>query len=375
MMLASRESHRFLLRAALSAAHLFAWVFIFHFAYIKTGFVLGALVSVFVAYALTQIVVVLLTPWAARQVEHGMRRAMVLGTLALTTAFLFLATGFLDGFAAGVGIALFALLSGLYRALYWVPYVASERAQTGHIREVILASLPLISGIWLGAFGNPVVLLYGAATLAVLSLLPLIGTREQWEGFAWGYRETFHELFAPARGRTVLGSYLDGVEGAALLLIWPLLVFLLVGWSYPLLGLVMSLGLLAAYAVRSLVGRRPPVSVWIQMAVGASAWILRLVVMTPLSIVILDTFHRGTRGVAADGPAHEQAADNHTFIDEMTALREMSLALGRLSLVLLACALALSGSAAVVMIGCCIAAALASIASVAIRNTRSRPLF
>jgi hypothetical protein len=129
-------------------------------------------------------------------------------------------------------------------------------------------------------------------------------------------------------------TLLAGVEGAALLILWPLLVFVLLNWSYTVLGFVLSGAFVLAFLLRAFFERPVSrISPALAALVNASAWIMRLTVGGAVGVVLVDTyFYIGSqpkrRGL--DMHAFEQMADNTTFVDEHTALKEMGMALGRI---------------------------------------------
>ena len=345
----ARALHRVLLRVTLSAAQVYAWGFIFQFFYVRYGSIAEGIASVVLTYALTQVVTILLTPWTARLLRHGFRRLMVYAVLFLASAFTVLSAsfaGYIGGFGWGVG--LFAVLMGAYRAFYWVPYEVAlvEQAReimpsrTRYAAEILVAFMPAVAGLLL-TYGpvSPIVLLSVAAVLSVVTILPLSGMRDVHEGFIWNYRQTFHELFSHSRRRMTLEAVMHGIEGAALILLWPLVVFILLNWSYPMLGIVLSVTYLLGLFIRSLFHSplsRASSSTLALLA--ASAWIMRLTVGGAVGVILVDTyFYIGSRPQrrGIDVGTYEQSADNTTFVDEHTALKEMGIALGRLLVCLL----------------------------------------
>lgn len=337
--------HRLFVRAALSGAHLFAWVFIFQYFYIQLRSVSSALISVLLTYALTHVLVILLTPLSAARLRHGFRRTLLIAVVSLAASFAVLAMAFSGELGdVGLGIALFAILSGIYRAFYWVPYeVAKQELGMRHREwvEIAVALLPLGAGLYLTTGGEALVyLLYAAGVLTLLSILPLFSMRDIYEGYSWSYRQSFHELFDPRYRAVLWSSFLSGMEGAALFVLWPITVFTLLDWSYPLLGVVMALTLLFTLIARKLFGHAVlSVPVRVQPLVAASGWVMRLGVGGFVGAVLVDTyFHTASRSSARGIDMHslEQIADNHTFVDEFTALKEMGMALGRIALCIVA---------------------------------------
>lgn len=331
--------HRLLLRGALAFATVYAWIFVFQFFYVSQGTVSAGIASTLLTYALSQVVLVLLTPYAARRVRYGFRRLLVYATLVLAVAFGVLAASF-SGVVSpvGLGIGIFAILMGVYRAFYWTPYAIIRTSTSGGsdtFLEVLVAVAPACGGFLL-TLGptSPVLLLVFAVALVLLALIPLVFVTDGREGFAWGYRETFHQLFSRSRRMMTFGSLFAGAEAAALLLLWPLAIFILLGWSYPLLGIVLSLTFLLSLALRHVFASRiEPLSTPISMLLSASAWVMRLGVGSAVGVVLVDTYfytgaHPRLRGT--DAHAFEQVADNTTYIDEQTALKEMGLGIGRI---------------------------------------------
>lgn len=338
----ARRSHRMLARIALSGAHMFAWIVAFQYYYVQTGTLAGAFASLALTYALTHTIVTLLSPYGAQKLRNGVRRMMVFATLAAAAAFIALGAAFFNFFGSiGWGVGLFACLIGVYRSLYWIPYqLSGESARQPLTVEMLIALMPALAGIFL-TFGMsaPALLFFFAGGLLVLSLIPLAAIPEFAEGYAWSYRQTFHELFSSHRKRVFAVSLLDGIESAALFFVWPVVAFVLLNGSYPYLGIVMSITFLITMIVRPLIRGTRVVheSTPIVALIACSGWIMRFAVGSPLGIVLIDTYlHSGApaRG-GMDIHIFEQVSDNGTYIDEHTALKEMGNAIGRILLALL----------------------------------------
>src|SRR3954464_2413843 len=122
------STHRFLVRLALSAAHLFAWLFIFQYYFVISGSIGFSAAQTALTYAVAQVVGVLLTPYTARRLRHGVRGMFINALLCLAGAFTALALGF-SGLLGSIpfSILIFAVALGAYRALYWIPYEISSR--------------------------------------------------------------------------------------------------------------------------------------------------------------------------------------------------------------------------------------------------------
>jgi len=356
-------------RVALSGAHIFAWIFIFQYFYVKEVDTSVAIGSTVLTYALAQVISVLLTPWSGRRVRKGIRRAMILASILAALAFVILGLAF-GGTLGSMswGILLFALLMGAYRALFWIPYELQRESNGTQGGEIMLALIPAVSGILLVSGLPAALLLYTAACLFALSVFPTRQTAEKHEGYAWGYRETFYQLISSENRKGLFISVCDGIEGAALLLVWPIAVFLILDWSYGLLGIVLTVTVLSTMVMRTILHRlnlsvMPP---FVVASLAGSAWIMRLLVGSPLGVVLVDTyFHAGkNRQKDIDIAAHEQAAENTTYVDEYTALKEMGMGIGRILLCIVVAIAASSGSFAAAVVTAFIVAGCAAAVSV-----------
>ena len=334
-------SHRTLLRFALSGGHAFAWIFVFQFYTAESGDVATGFVVTLLAYALSHTIAILATPLGARLLRRGTTRMMRNATLALSAAFLVLAASLIGLFGSvQIGVLVFAIGTGLYRALYWVPYSLSPHP-TALGEEITIALAPALAGLTLAASSSGVAIVLGGAALVTAAAYLALGSGTGvHETYVWRYRESFHQLFSAQHHRPLLRSVADGFEAGALLFVWPLVAFVLLGWSYALLGLVFALTLLATIALKYLLprGHRADTPL-IHATVTVSAWLIRGLVATPIGIVAVDAYadtggralHRGI-----DISTKEQSAEQHTFLDELTALKEMGQGIGRLLLCLAA---------------------------------------
>lgn len=373
-------THRFIIRAALAAGNLFAWVLIFHALYYSGETGAGALISTALAYALSHLIAFTLTPLAAANLVNGTQRSILYATFALCAAYVWLAASSVGVFGSDVqnlwlGIAGFVFLSGVYRAFYFVPYkVASSvvpHPKTNYLFEIFLTLIPLSASVIISDFANGSwMLLVGCAAFAFLSSIALLRIHETYEPFLWNYSDTMHNLFSENNRDTLMASISHGVQGAALLFAWPLAIFILFDWSYQMLGTIMSVTL-----ILTLLGKKYlPRALWIIGAGGppvrntlaASSWILRLLIFSPTSVVLADVLYHvsaPTRRFGFDHLAHEQAADASHYIDHDTVLKEMGMALGRIILVFALVTLALYASPIVALAGSIGLAAVASLSS------------
>lgn len=342
------HAHRFLLRSGLSIANAFAWIFVFQYSFVLTWDIPQALIATIVMYSLSQAITILLTPLSAAHLRRGVKHSIVYGVLLAAAAYIYLGATLGDvfmGSPAGWGIAIFALLMGSYRALYWVPYqlrastTEHERSRLPIVYEVLVALMPAFAGITMATVTFPHLrLLFGSAVLLVVSLVPLVAMRDLPERFSWHYTETFRQLFRRTHSRLLNASFAGGLQSTVLFLVWPISVFLIVGSDYKTLGAILSATFLAIlllrYVYRKFARRmRFEQSVPVQVVLSFSGWVMRIFVGTPVGVFLADSYAsagapRSTHSI--DAPVFEQSADNGSFVDEYTALKEMGLALGRI---------------------------------------------
>lgn len=352
--MAPAELHRLLMRAALSFGHIFAWLFAFQYFYLTyDGSVEMAFFSVLLAYALTQVITVLLTPWSAKRMRHGVRGSMIMATISMAIAFGFLAAG-IGGMLVhiGWGVLAFSIFMGVYRALYWIPYELTATSMKPFVHYLI-AALPMVAGILLAWKVPPQVLLFATTVAALIAIIPLSAIKNVHEGYTWKYRETFHVLFDRAHRTILKQSIVEGIEATALLLMWPIAVFVLLEWSYGLLGIVLAFTMFASLTIKHILRsfKTTEVPVTVEAALAGSAWVMRLLVATPLGVVLVDSYFHGSKPSARghDIEGFEHAAENKTYVDEFTALKEIGMGMGRIIAALLGAALLyfLSFSAAI----------------------------
>ncbi|OGG80083.1 hypothetical protein A3A39_02750 [Candidatus Kaiserbacteria bacterium RIFCSPLOWO2_01_FULL_54_13] len=344
----SLHAHRFLLRAGLSLANVFAWIFVFEYFYLLSGNVPRSLATMALLFGFAQFITIVFTPVAAAHLQRGARRSLIWGVVCAGSAFVLLG-GTLSGYFSAPllwGIVGFATLAGMYRALYFVPYRVTQTALRPHEHmraylEVIIALMPLFAGLTISsiAFAQGR-LLFGASALIILSALPVFWVPDTRERFSWSYVYTFKQLWRRKNYGLVLQSLFEGLQGAALFLVWPLAVFLILEWSYFMLGLVLSVTLLLILLLRRLYawllqrfGLENSAAVYTVLAI--SGWIGRLAAGTPVGVIIADSYAYTTtpeRGTRFDPFSFEQVSDRGAFVDEYTALKEIALALGRIML-------------------------------------------
>ncbi len=333
-------AHRFLLRASLAAVQAFVWVFIFHMAFARTGDAGYALASAALLYGLSHLATIFLTPLAARLLGLGAVRMMAYGVLVFAAALVFWGEAFSGaGMFLDADLVLGAILFGAFRALYTVPYALArtERGAVSLGMEIAISLVPAGAGFLIASvILAPSQLLFVGTGIIAASLALLTGLPEYRERYAWEYRAVFGELFEPRERRLVLRAFGRGIESAALFFLWPLAVFSFV-LSYATLGLMMTASLLAILAVGFARARFSTFAPLPLSHAGAAAagWILRMAAFEPISLVLVSVYAPLSASEGLGSIAQVESAENSTYLDEHSALKEVAHSLGCLAVALL----------------------------------------
>lgn len=275
------------MRLPSSAVSAFLWIVVYVYFFEFTHSAEAALIRTVLLYALAQTITMLAAPLVLRLIRGNMLRGMVFGTVISAAALIYV--GALSSGAFPHGAVAIGILLGLYCALYRAPYQLEHREVDQEQRsplpiELVLASAPLFAGVAIGSALFYPHLFIAAAVIHMLALVPLLYVPHVYEDYLWSYRRAFRELVEEKNHALVYSGFLIGVGGALLFLVWPLLLYFLFLPSPLALGAAFSGTLFLILAFKYSRAR-----------------------------VLID-----------------QHADNGTYVDEYTVLKEMSLAAGRL---------------------------------------------
>lgn len=313
---------------------LFVWVLLFEFIYRISTLERAAFYTALV-FCAVQAVSFFLTPFSARSVQNGIRPRATKSLVALFAAYLLLAFSLQGAIYPLWGIAAFAILFGAYRALYSIPYQAHMKERGVYVmQEILIACMPLVFGYIAMLAPHPTAVFILGAALVGASMIPQRYIPDVVERFPWLIHETFTEFFKKSHRSLVLHSVIDGAHAAALFLLWPLAVFMLLEWSYSLLGLVFSFTLLSILTVRVILKHFGPAILQkssVRVTVLMSSWVLRLVAATPLSVIAVGVYAHalGNSRDEINVSAFDHVPDQGVYLDEHTALKEMGSVCGK----------------------------------------------
>ncbi len=381
--------HRIVACASASAVGAFTVIFVYQ---LFDGSLFAALVVFGAMYLGTGIMVV---PAAQLLNRFGIRTVLLFSfpfIIVGHAALFFLATGYVtDSVSVILLLISYIVVAILYRVLYWIPYntdmsILLDRSRRGtqvallsNIADINVATMPFWAGLVVAFWGFGWLFLLAAA-LTLLSVIPLFWTKNRHEHYSWTYVETLRALFAFESRPLLWGYSARGVQDGVQIVLWPLLVFLLLDQEYIAVGAITALTFFAIIIIRFFTGRlfddgkKVRILTW-GAALSATGWIMKMAVVTPVAIFVVDTYHgvgRIMNQTAIDIFAFEQAADNGRFVDEYTVLKELSLSIGRTFVLLLAGIAAWFGGAYAGFGIALLAAAFATLGT--IRLARQQPL-
>jgi len=288
----------------------------------------------------------LLVPLSVRLLRVWGTRIMMLLALGMMSSNL-VALYFYNSYP-DIAILIYIGTATLYQLLYWVPYHVDfaeslspvmrgrQLALLRNIAGIAIVVTPVIGGFLITAVGFSAAFLF-ALTLILLSMVPLMYTRNIRERYSWKYFETFRHLLSRTNRSLVLANMANGAQGVVLTIVWPIFIFTLLDERYTALGIIVALSLLVTIMLRSAIGKlfdtwNETKVVVVSVVLATTGWIAKIFVQTPLQIFAVDSYHNAgniARALAFDAATYEQAADNGRFVDEYTTLKEMALNIGR----------------------------------------------
>jgi YQGE family putative transporter len=335
---------RIIQRISLGALGVFIPIYFF----VAFHYDLAVVIAIFVALSGLYIVGL---PWCARLLRVVGTRALMMWATVFAGATSFVLYLFPDQPALA---ALLCIIAGVgFRLTYWIPYHVSlsseldpahrgsQIAFLANAQSLLLAFVPMLGGALISVYGFDIVFLLSTITMAG-ALIPLLFITTTYEQYSWTYLDTFSHLLSRQNRSLFVAHFANGAQSTALLIFWPLYIFMLLDQQYSAVGIIATLTVLGVMLLRWLTGyvlehwHRDTV---LRMGVlfASVGWTLKLFVQTPTEIFVVDTFHNfgdSMNTTAFDAVTYEQASDNGRFVDEYTVLKEMALHAGRVAMLL-----------------------------------------
>ncbi|MFH1890728.1 MAG: MFS transporter [Candidatus Kuenenbacteria bacterium] len=242
-----------------------------------------------------------------------------------------------------------------YRMFYWIPYhtefaTFTNKRYRGRELSILQASISLI-GISLPAISGFIIVKFGfnwlfslAILLHFISIIPLFKIPRKKETFSYKYFETWKKLFSQKNFHIFIAYFADGFQAAAGYVCWPIFIFLVLKGEYLSVGIISTLVILITVVLRLVIGdlsdhRDKHKLLKAGSILFAGGWLFKTFVETAFQVFFIGAYH-GLSEILMRSPfdtlMYDRAADQGHYIDEYTVLREMSLLIGRIALLLMA---------------------------------------
>lgn len=285
----------------------------------------------------------------------GLTKSMMIGVLGLAV---FYFTFYLLGQHVPIspfvlmGIGLVGLM--LTSTLYWSPFHIdfaefSTKQKLGRQVSLLYATQhivgvlgPILSGFLIITFGFKASFIVGMI-LVLSSLIPLFFLPRQTVKYEFGYFESFRKLFSKRFRPMCFSMMAFGAENTIGIVVWPIFLYLLFKGDYLEVGIFSAFIIVVTLLFQLFIGKETDkFSARRLLRIGtglyALGWVWKGLVQTVAGVFAASTFHSfGSIFLQTpmDALMYEQAADAGHYVDEYTVLREMSLSIGRILILLL----------------------------------------
>jgi len=236
----------------------------------------------------------------------------------------------------------------IIRNLFWVPFHTesaklSDKKTRGKQLSVIFSAAallsmaaPLLAGFILERWDFAVIAIL-AGVLCIISIVPLWFLPPSKEEFSWSFLETWKYFLHPFNRRMVFAYMSDGLVNIINSVFWPLFIFTILDEQYQVMGLLTSGVILVGIVLRLFIGNlldrwQKYKLVRVGVALNATAWFLKTLVVSGLHVFLVSTYHAFALIIlrtSLDTLVYEKAADRGHYIDEYTVIKEISINMGR----------------------------------------------
>lgn len=323
-----------ILNFALAAAMLFEPVYLY-----TLGFPLYKIMFFYFAvYALYFFIM----PLGGKVVkQRGFAHGMVYGSLILILYFIFLVA--IPTHPIFFYLSIIAL--ALQKTFFWPGYHAdfaffSQRGERGRdigiltiVDTIAFIAGPLMGGIIVSVFGFPVLFAFMCVTI-LLSVIPLLLSREEFVPTSYNYREAYQSLIAKENRQYLIG-YLGFGEELIVLTVWPIFIYVAVG-NFAEAGGIVALSSFITALVTLYAGRMADLKdrksvLQIGTILYALGWMMRFFARGGAGVFLVDFFSRTSKNVLAVPMLSGlyDYATRHSIVRTVIFF-EMSLTIGKL---------------------------------------------
>ena len=224
-------------------------------------------------------------------------------------------------------------------------FAATESVEKSNIPKAI--SLILLLGIVASLLGANIVSVtkdfhyttYVGSYIAMslLTIIPFFFLPRTKEEYSWSYIETFKYFFHPYNQRMEIAYMSKGLVDVVQAVFWPIFIFSILDEKFQAVGLITAGVLLVGLILRLFIGGlldkfHKTKLVKIGIGLNATAWLLKIGVVSALQVFLVSTYHTlalVVLGTSVDTLVYEKAADRGHYTDEYTMIKEMAINLGR----------------------------------------------
>ncbi|TET84489.1 MAG: MFS transporter [Candidatus Nealsonbacteria bacterium] len=310
--------------------------------------------NVLIFYIVSGVLFGFLVPLGAKIMSKiGLKKSMILATPFLVAYCLTLY--YFASYRLFVFLIFAILTITLFRILYWTPYhveFAKFTSQKDRGRQIAYLSsfgfiigviAPLLAGLIIDQLGFPILFIISMIIIAI-SIFPLFFLSQVKEEYSFSYFQTFKEAFSRKNRRLLIGYGSDGAQSIVSVVIWPIFIFGILNENYVAVGGITAAVILVTIILNLVMGTLADIKkkrflIKIGSGLYAFGWLIKMFVASGFQIFVVSAYHSFTgiiRGIPFTTFVYEQMADQGHYIDEYTVLREVSLNVGRV-LMLIAC--------------------------------------
>lgn len=316
--------------------------------------------SVFLYYIVGSAAYGLILPLGARILNvYGLRRSLR-SSIFFDAAF-FICFFFYD--SAPLVFLILSLVAQLFsRMLFWLPYNVDlakftsgkdrgkEMGMIFATKSTLAVVMPVLAGFLLNFFGDFNIVFAIAIIIYLLAGIPFMNLPHTREKYSWKYWQTVKEFFKKENRGLVLGNIANGAENVVALVIWPIFIWQILEGNYLTIGGISSLIVFITVIIQLAVGKYADVFSKRKMLHWGTlfysvGWFMKVFVLSAFHVFVIGAYHKFAE-IFKDTPFstlnYEMIADHGHYVDEYTVLREMSVHLGKVIILILAIVVSLS---------------------------------
>lgn len=309
--------------------------------------------NVLIFYIISFVLFGLLVPFGAQIMSKvGLRKTMIIAIPCL--AGYYLGLYYFNNLSYLLFLASALVAVTLFRILYWIPYhvnFAEFLTPRGRGKKIaFLSSLsflvgilaPFVAGFVINKWGFSVLFIIAAVIIGI-SIFPLFFIRTNPEKYSYSYFQTFKELLAKKNRKILFAYSADGAETVISVTIWPIFIFGILEENYIAVGVLSAAIVLATVLLQLIMGKltdktRKRSLIRLGTVLYAFGWLIKMFIQTGFQIFVVSSYHSLAgivKGIPFTTLIYEQMADQGHYIDEYTVLREVSLNIGRVLMLIL----------------------------------------